>query len=75
MLRNRHKSEVNHAERPRVWLSRITDYANGPLDRFGQPMGGSRPQIVTTPTSALDEIRERNRKAQEEVDRELKNAG
>jgi uncharacterized protein YdaU (DUF1376 family) len=74
-LNNWHKSEVNHAERPRVWLARITDYANGPLDRFGQPMGVSKPQIVTTPTTALDEIRERNRRAQEEVDRELKNAG
>jgi hypothetical protein len=41
MLRHRYKSEVNHAERPSIWIRHITGYANGPLDRFRNPLGGS----------------------------------
>lgn len=37
MLRNRHKSEVNHAESPKSFLPRLTDFAGGPLDRFNKP--------------------------------------
>lgn len=37
LLRNRHKSQVNHSQRPRTWLENVTDYANGPLDKFGKP--------------------------------------
>jgi len=42
-LRNRFRSEVNHAERPSRWISGITSYAAGPLNKFKQPManGGS----------------------------------
>jgi hypothetical protein len=38
LLANRARSEVNHAERPRAWLALATNYAGGPLDRFGKPM-------------------------------------
>jgi hypothetical protein len=37
-LRNRFRSDVNHAERPCSWIRNITRYAAGPLDRFGQPL-------------------------------------
>jgi hypothetical protein len=42
-LRNRWKSDLNHFERPSIWLRRITEFAGGPLDRFGKPLkiGGS----------------------------------
>jgi len=45
ILRNRLKSTVNHAERPRSWLSRATEYLAGPLDKYGKPLeidGGNR---------------------------------
>jgi len=38
-LQNRHKSLVNHSDRPRAWLARTLDYLNGPLDQFGKPQG------------------------------------
>lgn len=38
LLGNRHKSEaVNHSQSPRTVLAGLTDYAAGPLDRFGKP--------------------------------------
>jgi uncharacterized protein YdaU (DUF1376 family) len=40
LLNRRAKSEVNHAERPRVWISNITNYAGGPLNKFNKPMRG-----------------------------------
>jgi uncharacterized protein YdaU (DUF1376 family) len=40
LLEQRTKSRVNHAERPRVWLARVTDYAGGPLNEFNRPMRG-----------------------------------
>ena len=39
LLHRRSKSTVNHAERPRSWLPRITDYAGGPLNEFNKPIG------------------------------------
>jgi hypothetical protein len=39
LLLARSASEVNHSERPKVWLDRLTDYAGGPLDRYGKPKG------------------------------------
>ena len=46
LLRNRHQSEVSHAERPRKWLDRVTDYACGPLDRYGKPKEASNGTTV-----------------------------
>ena len=37
-LRNRFKSEVNHGERASQWIAWVTNYAQGPMDRFGKPM-------------------------------------
>lgn len=37
-LQNRHKSRVNHSDRPRAWLARSLDYLNGPLDQYGKPL-------------------------------------
>lgn len=39
LLRTRAKSQVNHAERPRAWLAKVTDYSRGPLNEFNKPMG------------------------------------
>lgn len=41
VLRNRYRSAVNHAERPRKWLGNALSFAGGPLDRFGQPLEGA----------------------------------
>lgn len=73
LLRNRSKSQVNHAERPRVWLARATDYASGPLDKFKNPVGTSGPKVVPPSPgnySALEEVRELKRKAIEEKTRQ-----
>jgi hypothetical protein len=41
MLRNRARSpDVNHSVRPSKWIRDITDFANGPLDRFNKPLTG-----------------------------------
>lgn len=40
LLNQRAKSDVNQAERPRAWLSKVTDYARGPLNEFNKPLGG-----------------------------------
>jgi uncharacterized protein YdaU (DUF1376 family) len=40
-LRNRARSEVNHAERPSRWVGNVTSYANGALDTFKQPKNGA----------------------------------
>lgn len=37
-LRNRARSEVNHADRPSMWIRKITSFAAGPIDRFGKPI-------------------------------------
>jgi hypothetical protein len=39
LLLSRHRSDVNHAERPRQWLTRVTDYGNGPLNQYNKPKG------------------------------------
>jgi hypothetical protein len=41
-LRNRARSDINHAERPSRWVGNITSYANGPLNTFRQPMNGGK---------------------------------
>jgi hypothetical protein len=37
MLANRERSDVVQSHRPRVWIAALTDYANGPIDRYGKP--------------------------------------
>lgn len=37
MLANRERSDVVQSHRPRAWITSLTDYANGPLDRYGKP--------------------------------------
>jgi hypothetical protein len=39
LLKHRSDSDVNHSARPRTWLSSLTDYARGPLDRYAKPKG------------------------------------
>jgi len=39
-LENRAHSVVNRSERPRSWIARVTDFASGPLDKFGKPLQG-----------------------------------
>lgn len=36
-IRNRSKSEVNLAQEPLSWISKLGNYAGGPLDKFGNP--------------------------------------
>jgi hypothetical protein len=43
MLANRARSDVAQSSRPRAWLASITDYASGPLDRYGKLAQSSAP--------------------------------
>ena len=38
-LRHRARSDVTHSERPSRWIGSITNFANGPLDRYNKPKG------------------------------------
>lgn len=67
LLVNRWKSEVNHGERPRVWIGNVTNYSAGPVDRFGKPMGAKNGNRAYTSKSdqaeanlraALESLRE-----------------
>jgi hypothetical protein len=40
-LRNRFRSEVNHAERPSRWIGNVTNFAAGPLNEFGKPINST----------------------------------
>lgn len=57
-LRNRCKSQVNHAQAMYVWVEKLAEYAAAPLDRFGKPMmnGGGKHEEAAT-------IRQSNREA------------
>jgi uncharacterized protein YdaU (DUF1376 family) len=61
ILRNRSRSAVVHSERPRKWLGNATDYAAGPLDKFGKPqeVGDARTGNRNTSKSGqvLDDLR------------------
>ena len=46
MLWSRSRSDTNQAERPRKWLANLTDYAGGPLDRFGKPLSLKSPEAT-----------------------------
>lgn len=46
LLACRERSDVNHNERPRAWIERLTDYGGGPLDRFKLPAASSRPEAI-----------------------------
>jgi uncharacterized protein YdaU (DUF1376 family) len=57
LLDQRAKSEVNHAERPRVWLSKVTDYARGPLNEFNKPLGGQDAKYRGKTESSIEAAR------------------
>jgi hypothetical protein len=67
LLRNRFKSEVNHTKRPREWVACVTDYANGPLDKYKNPLEvnngktqrSGAPARVNSAYDALDHAVER----------------
>jgi uncharacterized protein YdaU (DUF1376 family) len=57
LLNRRSKSQVNHAERPRAWLPKVTDYAGGPLNEFNKPMGGGSANFKGKTESSVDAAR------------------
>lgn len=70
LLRNRWKSDLNHFEAPAIWLRRITDFAGGPLDRFGQPMNGAGGKRHGKGHTIIDAVKEAKR-----IGREIGMAG
>ncbi len=38
LLHHRSKSQVNHSERPALWISKLKSYLSGPLDGYGKPL-------------------------------------
>lgn len=56
LLKHRNESEaVNFAERPRAWLSDVTRYARGSLDRFGAPLEAARSGSKAAPAIMYSE--------------------
>jgi len=43
LLAQRLQSEVNHAERPGIWIESLSSYRLGPLDKFGKPLSQIKP--------------------------------
>jgi hypothetical protein len=39
LVAHRGNSEVNHADRPSKWVRSLTSFNQGPIDRFGKPLG------------------------------------
>ena len=56
-LGNRYLSEVNHAERPSVWISIVAKYRNSPLDRYGQPITKSLNGTNGTKPITMDDMK------------------
>jgi len=69
LLNHRSRSEVNHSERPAKWISTLTSYRNGPLDKFGKPKGNGNGSSRNTTIQARDEylaeLEEENRRSLE----------
>jgi hypothetical protein len=53
-LRNRFKSEVNHTERPSRWITNVTNFAAGPIDRFGKSLGSNGGKNAAVPSGKTD---------------------
>ena len=45
-LRNRFQSDVNHGERPSMWIQWVTSYASGPIDRYGKTVSKENLHVV-----------------------------
>ncbi len=41
LLDHRAASEVNHSERPALWISKLKSFRMGPLDKFNRPLNGN----------------------------------
>lgn len=74
-IRNRWKSETNLAQEPKRWISKLGDYAGGPLNKFGQPRdNGNAPQSHTNALGATVKVQsmypspEDNERAKREAD-------
>lgn len=63
LLNYRSQSEVNQSEEPYVWLRRVTDYAAGPLDRFGKPKGNGNGTSVINRAQARTDSNKANARA------------
>jgi hypothetical protein len=43
ILLHRADSEVNHGDRPSMWIHQLMSFVKGPVDRYGKPMGADKP--------------------------------
>ena len=66
-LRNRFRSDVNHSERPSRWIGNITNFASGPIDKYGKPKE-MQSHPLAPKVDVIAEIRARNAAAQAEVE-------
>lgn len=44
LLDHRRDSEVNHSDRPGLWIPNVKSFLNGPIDRFGKPLARANGQ-------------------------------
>ena len=38
LLEHRSRSEINHSERPSLWIRKLKSFLNGPLNEYGKPL-------------------------------------
>jgi hypothetical protein len=58
LLEHRAASEVNHSERPSLWISKLKSYRMGPLDKFNKPLnGGSNGTGKGQPSAASERVK------------------
>jgi hypothetical protein len=44
LLDHRRDSEVNHSDRPGLWIPNVKSFLNGPIDRYGKPLARANGQ-------------------------------
>lgn len=56
LLEHRARSDVNHSDRPALWISRLKSFRNGPLDQYGKPKGMNGNGRANPNTEALHDF-------------------
>ena len=53
------RSDINHADRPSIWIPKLSSFRIGPIDRFNKPKGTSNGKgqgIIEAARSAINDI-------------------
>ena len=55
LLEHRSASEVNHSERPSLWISKLKSFRMGPLDKFNKPLTPQGDKTAPYPPGFFDD--------------------